>query len=678
MMTTVFRTVWAHARRVAARDALLVRRFRRLAWSALGVMLVPAVYALIYLSSVWDPNARIAGLPVALVNQDEGLRWRGQDVNLGLEVVRTLRGQASFGWRELRDADAARRGVREGQFAFAVLLPADFSRQAVLGTQPGAGHLILYVSEGNNYTAAGIARRFAPELAHRVNDTLNERRWALVFDTAEGSKRDLVSLRAGVAQLAEGAASAAQALHQARDGARTLDKALAKAADGGQRLKTGTAAVADAAAQLGSSMRQLNTGLRTLDTRSAPERDLQALRQGGRTLLRGQTELGSGLQQLHLGAGSLKQGAASFRQEGGDLPFVGDRVAEAAGGLQGGAEQIEQGLDAAHIAQLRLQDGLQRYVDGVDALAEGMLRQSVALGQITARLPDDARLDSFAAGAADAATGAAGLYDGLQSLRAGSTHLTEGLTRLDDGGSELATGLRVLLQSLPSGPPSPEGTPAGLAHSVEPVLDVVAPVANEGSAYAPNFVPLALWVGAVMTGFLFHFRRMPADLAEGPRLAQVLGRLSLPALIALGQSLVMLLLLVQMLQVPPAGVLPLAMTLVVSSLVFLALIFALVHLLGDVGKALAVLLLIVQISAAGAVLPIELTGRLFQALHPWLPLTWVVKAFRASLFGAFDGAWLSAWAVVLAMGVAALALAVAFGRWRPVPPEDYRPALEID
>lgn len=678
MMTTVFRTEWAHTRRVAARDVLLVRRFRRLAWSALGVLLVPALYALIYLSSVWDPNARIAELPVALVNEDEGLQWRGQDLNLGLEVVRTLRGQATFGYRELHDADAARRGVREGQFAFAILLPADFSRQAVLGTQAGAGHLILYVSEGNNYTAAGFARRFAPELAHRVNETLNERRWALVFDTAEGSKRDLVSLRAGVAQLAEGASSAAQALHQARDGSRALDKALAKAAEGGQRLKAGTAAAAEAATQLGGGVRQLSAGLRALDAKTAPERDLQALRQGGRTLLRSQAELGGGLRQLHVGAGTLRQGAATFKQEGGDLPFVGDRVAEAAGGLQNGAEQIEQGLDATRTAQLLLQEGLQRYVDGVDTLAEGMLRQSVAIAQITARLPDDSRLDTFAAGAADVATGTAGLVDGLRGLREGSGRLAEGLARLDEGGTELATGLRVLLQSLPAGPPSPEGTPAGLAHSVEPVLDVVAPVANEGSAYAPNFVPLALWVGAVMTGFLFHFRRMPADLADGPRLAQVLGRLSLPALIALGQSLVMLLLLVQMLQVPVAGVLPLAVTLAMSSLVFLALIFALVHLLGDVGKAVAVLLLIVQISAAGAVLPIELTGRLFQALHPWLPLTWVVKAFRATLFGAFDGAWVSAWAAVLAMGVAALALAVAFGHWRLVPPEDYRPALEID
>ena len=110
----------------------------------------------------------------------------------------------------------------------------------------------------------------------------------------------------------------------------------------------------------------------------------------------------------------------------------------------------------------------------------------------------------------------------------------------------------------------------------------------------------------------------------------------------------------------------------------LCLIFALVHLFGDVGKMVAVLLLVVQMSSAGVLLPVELTPPLFQTMHRWLPLTWVVHAFRASLFGAYDGAWASDWAAMLATGVSALVLAVVFGRWRPVPAEAYRPTMEVD
>jgi putative membrane protein len=670
-------STFAHLRRVAARDGALVRRHPKLLWAALGSVLVPAVYALIVLVSVWDPNARTSQLPVALVNEDAGVRYATHDVALGSEVVLTLLRQRSFGYVELNDADAARAAVRDGRYAFAVLLPPDFSRQAMLGTAAGAGRIILYVSEGNSYAAAGFAKRFAPELAHRVNETLNERRWALVFDTAAGSKRDLATLRAGVDRVQHAAELAASAARTARDGARVLDGGLAGARDASQRLQVATTALADGANQLGGGLRQLGGAVRQLDARAAPERDLLALRQGGRTLVQGQAELGSGLKQLQTGAAALHGGASTFRDEGAELPFVGDRIGEGAGKLLGGIEQLQRGLETAVAAQGRLGDGTQRYVEAVEQLSDGLLKQGAAVAQMAARLPEDARVDSFVGGAAQAAGGANALADGLRRLRDGSAQLNEGLGRLDEGAAQVASGFKVLVDALPEGPPSPEGTPAGLAHSVEPVLEVVATVRNDGAGFAPNFVPLALWIGAVVTGFLFHFRRLPADLADGPRLANLFGRLALPALLAAAQALLMLFMLVGLLRLRLPALLPLGATLLGASLVFLALIFALVHLFGDFGKAVALLLLIVQVSAAGAVLPIELSGPLYQAIHPWLPLTWVVKAFRASAFEAYDGAWLAPLALVLAGGVAALAAAAVFGRWKAVPPEAYGPALEV-
>jgi putative membrane protein len=615
---------------------------------------------------------------VALVNQDTGLHYGTRDVNLGAEMLQTLQAQGLFGYREFSYAEDARREVRDGRLAFAVLLPPDFSRQALLGAEPGAGRLILYLSEGNNYAAAGLAKRFAPELAHRVNETLNERRWALALDTATGSQGSLAALRQGVDRLVEGAGSAASAARQARQGSHTLVAGLARARSAGQRLQGATAQLTDGAAHFGDGLRQLGDGLRSIDARAAPERDVQALRQGGRALQRGHTELGVGLQQLQAGSATLRDGAVAFELATRELLFVDERVTQGASALQTGAEQLEHGLDAARGAQRRLADGTQRFVDGSDRLADGLLRQSAAIGQLVARMPDDARTGSFAAGAAEASTGMAMLADGLRQLQDGQARLLAVLVRLDDGGAELSAGLRLLQASLPVETPSAQGTAAGLAHSVQPVLEVVAPVASEGAGFSPNIVPLALWMGAVMTAFLFNFRRLPADLVAAPRIATVAGRLVFPVLVVAGQSLLMLAMLMGMLQVPLQGALPLAVTLLMASLLFLCLIFALVHLFGDVGKMVAVLLLVVQMSAAGALLPIELTAPLFQALHQWLPLTWVVHAFRASLFGAYEGACAYAWAAMLATAVAALACAVVLGRWRPVSAEAYRPAMEVD
>jgi putative membrane protein len=111
---------------------------------------------------------------------------------------------------------------------------------------------------------------------------------------------------------------------------------------------------------------------------------------------------------------------------------------------------------------------------------------------------------------------------------------------------------------------------------------------------------------------------------------------------------------------------------------FLALVFALIRVFGDLGRVLAVLLLVVQVSAAGALLPIELSDAAFQAVHPYLPLTWVLRAFRVALFGAFEGELALPLAVVGATALAALAAGIALGRWRPVPPEQWRPPLDIE
>jgi putative membrane protein len=64
--------------------------------------------------------------------------------------------------------------VRKGDLEFALLIPADFSAHAVPGITRGAGQLVIYTSEGNTYGSANMARRFASEIGHQVNEMLNE------------------------------------------------------------------------------------------------------------------------------------------------------------------------------------------------------------------------------------------------------------------------------------------------------------------------------------------------------------------------------------------------------------------------------------------------------------------------------------------------------------------------
>ena len=118
-------------------DLALFSRFSRLWLAALAIALVPAAYALIYLSSVWDPNAKTSDLPVGIVNLDEGFVYRdAPECRAGTRAGADAVGQ--FGFRAVGDADTARQGVKLGRLAFAVIIPADFSASAVPGSRPAA------------------------------------------------------------------------------------------------------------------------------------------------------------------------------------------------------------------------------------------------------------------------------------------------------------------------------------------------------------------------------------------------------------------------------------------------------------------------------------------------------------------------------------------------------------
>ena len=644
MIHRTVRDAWA----IACMDAALLRRFSTLRLAVVAVVLIPAVYALIYLASVWDPAARTASLPAAIVNLDTGVQYHGHAANVGAELSASIESRRLFGFHAMDDEPAARQAVREGKLVLALIIPADFSANAVPGREPGAGRLTVYTSEGNNYAAAGMARRFAGELGHQVNEALNEKRWALVLSSTAGSQQSVLKLKDGVAQLRLGAHELERGLYQAGGGARELQQGLHK-------LDT-------AAGQLTVGARQAAQGARQLDARRPPAADLQALKAGAHALADGHADLDRGLEQLQAGAEQLTLGAAQLRDETADIPFIGERLAHGADALAEGGTRLGSGLQQARHGERQLADGSARLNAGVTRLTDGVAALGEGIHTLSTRLSDDARLDEFGAG--------------VERLTQGAQALGGGMERLHAGAARLGAGLGLLGASLPD-VPTFDGSAKGLADSVQPVVEVAAPVPNNGSGFAPNFVPVALWLGAVMTAFLFHLRRLPESARGASRLSQITGKLVLLTAIVLAQSTCVLLMLTGLLdlKVPHLGAFWL--TLALASVTFLLIIVALTRALGDIGKGVALLLLVVQLSSAGGILPVELSGEIFRGLNPWLPFTWVVRAFRATLFGAYDNAWLHAWSVIAGIACLAFLAATFAGRWQYVPDGEHRPALDI-
>ncbi len=624
-------------------------RYPKLLVAGIAVAVIPAVYAVIYLSSVWDPSANTGALSVAIVNLDQGVTYRQHEFNIGNEVVARLKSSATFGYHDITNEAAAREQVRRGTLAFALIIPPDFSSNALPGAQMGAGKLVVYTSEGNNFETASLARRFAGDLGHAVNESLNERRWALVLTNAAGSQRSVSQLREGAEQL--------------RMGAGELADGTALNATSIRSLQTGARKINDGVGQLTDGVKQLGTGLRTMDAKRPTNNELNRLKTGAEALTAGHTELSQGFGDLLNGAGRLQSGITTFKDEARDSLFVPGSVAENLEKLGDGMGQLHSGLQTASDAQTKLADGAARLNTGVGALTNGVRQIGTGIHTAVTKLPEDYQLDTLA--------------HGTDELARGSGALAEGASKLKAGALRLQAGLDLLVASLPGDVQPLAGSAQGLATSVQPVMEIDAAVQNNGSGFAPNVVPAALWLGAGIAAFLIHVRVLPRVAQNFSRPAQMVGKLMLPAAVVLVQAALVLVTLLFILNVKVLHPGPLALILAVAAITFLVIVYALTRAFGDAGKAMAMVFLAVQLSSSGGILPVELSGRLFADISPWLPLTWVVQAMKASMFGAFDDAWLSPLGLVTLAGLLVGLLACYLGKWHFVRTSEVRPPVSF-
>jgi putative membrane protein len=645
----IFERLIGNTLALARLEAGFFLRYPKLMLSAVVVAFIPALYVLIYLSSMWDPAARTGDLPVAIVNLDQGLVYRGQAFNVGHDVTKRLRTKPAFGYLDIANDEEARHLVRHGVFAFALIIPSDFSSNAVPGARAGAGKLEVFTSEGNSYPSAGLARRFAEDLGREVNQSLNEQRWSLVLADAAGSSRDLQRLHDGIEQL--------------RVGAKELVGGTQQTARGAEAVSAGAGKLEQGMAQLDTGSHELDTGLRTLYDKRPKNTDLTRLEEGAQTLASGHDELSKGLMQLQQGAQRMQTGVAGFREEANDSLFIGDQIVAGLDQLGEGTTSLESGLKSAVASHQKLADGANQLNAGVGALTNGVRAFNGGLRSIVSQLPDDSKIDDLTSGAAALASATASLKVGTQKVVAGAQHI--------------AGGLDLLESALPASVRAMEGNAQGLANSVQPSMEVVAPVQNNGSGFAPNIIPGALWLGASLAAFLIHLRTLPRSAAGYSAFARMLGKILTPTGIVLLQAALIWVTVVWILQIQTVDALALAFTLGAAAITFLLMVFALTRALGDAGRALALVLLAVQLSSSGGLLPVELSGGLFAQISPYMPITWVVKAIKAALFGAFEGDWQHSVQLLAFTGLAAGLMACYVGRWRYVKATALRPTLDL-
>lgn len=634
--------------RLARLELLLV--FSQTQWrlTVCVVAIIPALYLLIYLSSMWDPASHTRSLRVGLVNQDKGYAYRDQMVEMGGELVNRLMRKADLGYFPLATPESARELVQSGELAFAIIIPPDFSALAVPARMADEGRLEIYASAGNNYQTYLIAKKYAEELDAALNQALNEQRWKFVL-TSSMTSNDLFELKS--------------ALSQIQKGTQELNAGLQAAARNSGRMTHGVSQLGEEVNKLTTGTQQVGQFLRSMEITLPPADDVRRLRVGADELAAAHLELDKALGNLQAGSVRLSLGVEQFKQSQTNVPFFSSGLQEALDPLQTGLVDLRDGLFKVQSGHKQLSSGAESIRDSVRALAFGVRDLRAGLRQVLVKVPENPLLVQLGQSATD--------------LALAQTQLDQGLRKLSDGGVFLQSTTQLLLNRMPTQVNLIDGSPEGLAHSVISELRVVSQVSHLGAAMVPNVIPVAMWLGAGIAVFLIRGRQIARVARRYSRVAKLLGKAVVPIFVVLLQSVILIGLLLLWFDLRVDHLLAWMGLIVCTAISFVFVLLLFIRLAGDVGKALAMLLLALQISASGGVVPIELSSEFFSVLSPWLPMTWVVQGLKATMFSAYAGNWSGPLMQTLALTLICAVITMSTGRWHYCRLSRLRPTLDV-
>ncbi|PCX36707.1 YhgE/Pip domain-containing protein [Listeria monocytogenes] len=316
-----------------------------------------------------------------------------------------------------------------------------------------------------------------------------------------------------------------------------------------------------------------------------------------------------------------------------DLAAIQTQVTE----LQTGVAKISAGYQAVHggtneafnsIHQAINGSGSQTLLGGANQLTAGLKSAQAGSAKLVAGTNQlNSQVPTLTSGVGQLADGSSKIADGSSKLANGSFQLGDGLTKLTDGSTELTDKLADGAQQVKDTKATDKtfnmiAAPTKLAHNE------YTHVSNYGHALAPYVLSLALYVGALVFNFIMPIRRV--SMEGQPAYKWWLSKLSLGFVAAVAMALLEGGIMIA-LGLRPDSIVEFFGTAIITALAYMFLIMLLAMTFDNPGRFIAMVLLIVQLAGSGGTFPMPLTGWFFNLIHPFLPMTYSIYAFRESL-----------------------------------------------
>lgn len=670
-MITIFRVFLSDVKRLRSNVVAIV--------IIMGLSIIPALYAWFNIMSNWDPygTSATSQMKVAVCSQDSGVEIGSLSLNVGDEVITGLKENTTIGWVFTASKDEALEGVNSGDYYAALIVPESFTTDFIsfLGGDPKNPTIAYYENSKKNAIATKITGKAKTAVQEQVNQKVISTLTEVLTESgkilAENDENGVDIVVSTADQLDE-LDSSLQTYVNILNTFSLVTASASDLAESAQSLLINTQGIFDSGQDSVSNMQSsVLSSAQTADTVSSligisldsVEQDLTLLSDQMDTLtvgdsfdsIRNQVDTAKTMSKSTISVlkdifGETDQYVSavdkSFKQLNTDLTAFKKDANVTAQSLKHLKRTIKADIKDCKNSIRKIRNTYQYQVQ--PDVSRSVLRMEQALIQTGKMLNNiessfgtiDRALESYQTTLDSGTDDITATKDYIVSLQSDIRKLSKSLRALS--GDEQYNEMMDLLKN------DPTLMASFMASPVSMETKAVYPIETYGSAMAPFYTVLAIWVGALILVALIHVKVAPVENLKVRPWQAFFGRYITFFLIGQAQTAITVLgdLFYVDIQCPHPFLFWLASA--ASSFVFTLLIYSLTVAMGNVGEAVAVIVMVIQVAGAGGTFPIEVLPEVYQMIYKFLPFTYCMNALRECVGGLYKNDY---WMDLRALGI---------------------------
>ncbi|WP_342042366.1 YhgE/Pip domain-containing protein [Bacillus sp. OTU2372] len=601
-----------------------------------ALSLLPSAYAWINIKAMWDPYSNTSGIKVAVANEDEGAEIRGEKINVGNEIVQNLKNNKKLGWIFV-NRSTAEDGVEKGNYYAYLIIPRDFSKKltSILEINPTKPQILFGVNEKINAVAPKIASSGASAVTAQISQAFVKTVGDAIFSGFYKAGIELEKSLPSIHNMEDQIFTLEKALPQIEamgKKAIELEEKLPEIREKGQKIIELEQRIPEIN-QAGSSILKVEANLPLIHEAGNKVLALQQKMADMNRINEIVTQIGEQLSEIEANINQTinrsgqaaaqvetSENQAQLTQLHEELVSIHNSIQQARGDLQ---QKISEGEAIVNSSANFIKNNLPT-IEGKIHKAADFVRNDLpsleddirkAADLVRTKLPE---LETAVHKAADFAR------NDLPGFEAQIRSTADKLRRLKG-----SVDVNDLIQFLKHDPQTESNF---LSNPVLLKTKRIFPIPNYGSAMTPFYTMLALWVGA--TFLIASLRVDVEDNNHQFKSYQVyFGRLLTFLTIGILQAVVVSLGDLYIIHTYAVDKLWFVLFSIFIGIVFVIITFTLCSVFGTIGKGLAIILLVLQISSSGATFPVSTTSAFFQRIYPFMPFTYAVSLLRETVGG---------------------------------------------